>query len=102
MSAGCRFGCCGAEVAALPNGGWSADGLTIDPRRREHLRREWAATSARIDRMQGDYPKCKICGQRVFALDGAGLCSKVTDDHKANRVRVGLPPAPVRAKAGRR
>ena len=105
VTKGCKLGCCSPEVAALPRGGWSEDGSTIDSRRREHLRREWAATSARIDRMQGDYPKCKLCGQPAMRLDAAGLCSKVTDSHKTQRVRLGLPPVPApapRARGGRR
>lgn len=82
--AGCRLECCTPEVAALPAGGWSADGLTIDPRRREHLRREWSATSARIDRKHADYLKCP-CGQRAMALDKFGLCSKVDARHQERR-----------------
>lgn len=101
VTKGCKLGCCSLEVAALPRGGWSEDGLKIDERRAEHLRREWAATSARIDRMQGDYPKCKLCGQPAMRLDAAGLCSKVTDAHKAQRVRLGLPPVPAPAPAAR-
>lgn len=104
---GCMLGCCTAEVASLPRGGWADDGSKIDERRREHLRREWAATSARIDRMQGDYPKCKLCGQAAMRLDAAGLCSKVTASHKTQRVRLGLPPVPApvvapRGRGGRR
>lgn len=102
VAAGCKLGCCTSEVAALPNGGWSGDGAKIDPRRREHLRREWAATSARIDRMQSDYPRCKLCRQPVMMLDAAGLCSKISDAHKAHRVRLGLPPVPAPAQKGRR
>lgn len=101
VTKGCKLGCCTAEVAALPRGGWDDAGSKIDPRRREHLRREWAATSARIDRMQGDYPKCKLCGQATMRLDAAGLCTKVTDAHKAHRVRLGLPPVPAPAPAAR-
>lgn len=103
-AAGCSLGCCSPEVAELRDGGWSDDGTKIDPRRREHLRREWAATSARIDRLQGDYPKCKLCGQSAMRLDAAGLCSKITAAHKTYRVRLGLPavPAPpIAARAGR-
>ncbi|MBQ9916907.1 MAG: hypothetical protein IJO71_06870 [Microbacterium sp.] len=100
---GCRYGCCTPEVAALPDGGWKSTekGWVIDDRRAEHLRREWAATSARIDRTQGDYPRCKGCGQRVLALDAAGLCSRVTESHKAYRARLGLPPVPA-GRGGRR
>lgn len=105
VRSGCKLGCCSPEVAALPRGGWSEDGLTIDPRRREHLRREWVATSTRIDRMQGDYSKCKLCAQSTLRLDAAGLCSKVTEAHRAHRVRVGVPAVPqpaMNARAGRR
>lgn len=96
MSAGCRLGCCTPEVAALADGGWKSaeKGWAIDDRRREHLRREWAATAARIDRMQSDYPKCKLCGQATLRLDAAGLCSKIDTSHKAYRVRLGLPAVP--------
>lgn len=99
-AAGCALGCCTADVAELPNGGWSEDGTKIDPRRREHLTREWAATSARLDRRHADYPKCKLCGQRAMFLDAAGLCSKVKGAHEAYRVRLGLPAVP--AQKGRR
>lgn len=96
----CKLGCCTSAAERLPRGGWSEDGLTIDPRRAEHNRRVWAATSARIDRMHADYSKCKACGQPALALDAAGLCSKVTESHKTYRVRMGLPPVP--APASRR
>ncbi|KTS09093.1 hypothetical protein RSA3_14250 [Microbacterium testaceum] len=56
----------------------------MDERRAEHLRREWAATSARIDKAQSDYPKCP-CGQRVTALDKHGLCSKADVEHRRRR-----------------
>lgn len=101
VTKGCKLGCCSPEVAALPRGGWDEAGSKIDGRRTEHLRREWAATSARIDRMQDDYPKCKLCGQPALRLDAAGLCSKITDSHKTQRVRLGLPPVPTPAPAGR-
>lgn len=100
---GCWYGCCTPEVAALPDGGWknTDKGWVIDDRRVEHLRREWAATSARIDRMQADYPKCKGCGQPALALDAAGLCSKVTESHRTYRARLGLSPVPA-GRGGRR
>ena len=101
VRSGCKRGCCSAEVSLLPRGGWSEDGAIIDPRRREHLRREWVATSARIDRMQSDYPKCKLCGQSTLRLDAAGLCSKVTEAHKVHRVRVGTPPIPAQVRKDR-
>lgn len=99
-AAGCSLGCCSPEVAELRDGGWSDDGTKIDPRRREHLRREWAATSARIDRRHADYPQCKLCGQRTLFLDAAGLCSKVKGEHEAHRVRRGVSTVP--AQRGRR
>ena len=98
----CKLGCCTSAAERLPRGGWSEDGLTLDPRRQEHNRRVWAATSARIDRMHADYPVCKVCGQRAMVLDAAGTCSKITDAHKTHRVRLGFPAVTVPARGGRR
>lgn len=97
MATACRFGCCSPEVDALPRGGWSEDGLTIDPRRQEHVRREWAATSARIDKVQGDYPKCP-CGQRALALDKFGLCAKVDVRHQERRGVYSAPKKKARTR----
>lgn len=96
---GCRFGCCTPEAAALPDGGWKSTekGWAIDERRAEHLRREWAATSARIDKAQSDYPKCP-CGQRVLALDKFGLCSKTTDEHQRRRGIYAAPKTKARSR----
>jgi hypothetical protein len=96
VSDGCRLGCCTPEVAALPDGGWTTSdkGWKLDDRRREHVAREWREKSAQIDRMQADYPKCKLCGQAALRLDVAGLCSKIDEAHKAYRVRLGLPAVP--------
>lgn len=93
----CAYGCCTAEVAALPNGGWStADkGWKLDDRRREHVTREYAAISARIDRTHSDYPKCP-CGQQAMALDKFGLCSKTDIEHLRRR---GVHSAPAKARA---
>lgn len=93
----CRFGCCTPEVASLLAGGWAADGLTIDPRRREHLQREWAATSARINAGHADYPKCP-CGQRAIALDKFGLCSKIDVRHQERRGVYAAPKRKARAR----
>jgi hypothetical protein len=94
MKAACMFGCCTAEVAALPDGGWSPDGLVLDDRRCEHLRRERAAEFARIDQMHAAiYRACAACGQLAIRLDAFGLCSKTTDTHKARRGGLTFAPA---------
>ncbi|MDD7963330.1 hypothetical protein [Microbacterium thalli] len=94
MKAACKFGCCTPEVAALPDGGWSADGLVLDDRRREHVRRERAAEFARIDQMHAAiYRACAVCGQLAIRLDTFGLCSKNTETHKARRGGLTFAPA---------
>lgn len=94
----CTYGCCTAEVAALPNGGWSTTdkGWTLDDRRREHVTREYAAISARIDRAHADNPKCP-CGQHALALDESGLCSKTDDEHQRRRGVFAAPKTRARA-----
>jgi hypothetical protein len=79
----CALGCCTAEVAALRDGGWSTNdkGWKLDDRRREHVTREYAAISARIDHAHAGYPQCALCGQRVIKLDRFGLCSKDKGEH---------------------
>jgi hypothetical protein len=94
MKAACKFGCCTAEVAALPDGGWSPDGLVLDDRRREHVRREREAEFARIDQMHAAiYRPCAVCGQLAIRLDTFGLCSKNTETHKARRGGLTFAPA---------
>ncbi|WP_295821592.1 hypothetical protein [uncultured Microbacterium sp.] len=85
-------------MAALPNGGWSTTdkGWKLDDRRREHVAREYAAISARIDRAHADYPKCP-CGQRAIALDKHGLCSKKDIEHDRRRGIYAAPKTKARA-----
>jgi hypothetical protein len=59
----------------------------------EHLVAADAGTSlartlaelARIDGTHATKPVCGLCGQRVITLDKHGLCSKVSNTHRAER-----------------
>lgn len=83
----CNLGCCSAEVTALPDGGWKQTdkGWALDPRRREHVRREWRHESDRIDLAQAGLPQCALCGQRAVRLDRFGFCSRSKGEHEAWR-----------------
>ncbi|TDL43858.1 hypothetical protein [Microbacterium oleivorans] len=96
MTAGaCEYGCCSAEVAALKDGGWvsTEKGYVLDPRRRKHVDRVIAEAMARADRMQADLPRCRLCGHRALRLDAFGLCSKISESHKAARGGITFQPA---------
>jgi hypothetical protein len=43
------------------------------------------AELARIDGTHTTLPVCGLCGQRVNTLDKFGLCSKVSNAHRAER-----------------
>ena len=41
-----------------------------------------------IDQAHLAYPSCWLCGQRARNLDEFGLCSKISEPHKAERKRI--------------
>jgi hypothetical protein len=43
------------------------------------------AALAELGEKHATYLACTLCGQHVIKLDAHGLCSKVTDAHKAAR-----------------
>lgn len=79
----------------MKDGGWSNTdkGWVLDPSQAARVRDELAAEMARIDRFHADLPKCTLCGQRCNRLDTFGLCSKVTETHKARRGGLQFAPA---------
>jgi hypothetical protein len=43
------------------------------------------AALAALDETFERLPACRLCGQRVNKLDEYGLCSRISDSHKAAR-----------------
>jgi len=73
---------------ATSGGGWSFDadkGWTLDPAMKEQNDAELRAALAAIDTSHAHLPTCALCGQRCLKRDRYGLCSKVTEAHKAWR-----------------
>lgn len=51
----------------------------------ERVRKAVSKALKRIDKQQRDAPRCRLCGQRCRQLDRAGLCSKNSAPHMAER-----------------
>ncbi|WP_200949543.1 hypothetical protein [Leifsonia sp. Root227] len=67
------------DADEYPDGGWWFDGNTgwhIHPECEPRNAREVQEALAVIDAAQANSPTCRLCGQRVIALDAYGLCSK--------------------------
>lgn len=75
------------STPTMPDGGWSTTdkGWVLHPSQVERNRREVAEALAAIDMKQEGAKTCALCGQRTYALDRFGLCSKATDAHKTWR-----------------
>ena len=75
------------STPTMPDGGWSTGekGWVLHPSQVERNRREVAEALAAIDMKQERAKTCALCGQRAWALDRFGLCSKATDAHKTWR-----------------
>jgi hypothetical protein len=71
----------------MKDGGWANTdkGWVLHPSQQERVRLEHVANMARIDKIQAGYPECALCGQRTIKLDRFGLCSRISEPHKAWR-----------------
>ncbi|MHC9046733.1 hypothetical protein ACYX8G_19275 [Microbacterium saperdae] len=75
------------STSTMADGGWTTNekGWQLHPSQVARNRKQVAEALAVIEMKQQRARTCALCGQRVWALDKFGLCSKLTTAHKAWR-----------------
>lgn len=71
-------------MTGMRDGGWSSSdkGWALHPSQVDRNREVVGAALAAIDERQSAARDCALCGQRTYALDRFGLCSKVSPAHR--------------------